>query len=170
LRGGVAQQPTEDAPLQHPLGVSPQRNLGLPGLDRFAGYIVSGLQPYNNPNIGTQGPRPRDNPNWNAAADLTWLHGNHSYKGGFQMLQISRLQRNRFGQLNFSTDATADPQRTSTTGDAVASMLLGLPSEVIGNVPELGFLDFHTSTLSGYAQDQWAMRPNLTLIYGLRYD
>ena len=60
--------------------------------------------------LGVQGPRPRGNPNWNAAADLTWLRGKHNFKFGFQMLQISRLQRNQFGQLLFSTEATRNPQ------------------------------------------------------------
>jgi hypothetical protein len=170
VRGGLATQPTEDAPLQNPLGNGPQQGLGLPGLDQFYGYYVGQLAPYSSVNIGVQGPRPRENPNWNAAADLTWLKGNHSLKGGFQMLQIRREQRNRFGQLNFAEEATWDPQNTSTTGDAVASALLGIPSRLIGNVPDLGFIDFHTSTLSGYVQDQWAMRPNMTLTYGLRYD
>ncbi len=36
--------------------------------------------------------------------------------------------------------------------------------------PTDGYIDFHTSTLSGYVQDQWSLRPNLTLTYGLRYD
>ena len=40
------------------------------------------------------------NPNWNAAADLTWLRGKHNFKGGFQMLRISRLQKNQFGQTD----------------------------------------------------------------------
>ena len=42
VRGGVATQPTEDAPFQHPLGLDPQRGLGLPELERFQGYIVNG--------------------------------------------------------------------------------------------------------------------------------
>jgi hypothetical protein len=176
-RGGVATQPTEDAPLQHPSGLDPQRNLNLPQLDRFGGYIVSwqGLgannTPYTNlPSIGVQGDRPRGNPNWNFATDLTWLKGRHNMKFGFQMLRISRLQRNQFGEIFFSPEATRDPQRTTTTGDPIASMLLGLPSQVRGFVPDQGYIDFHTSTLSGYVQDQWNLKPNLTITMGLRYD
>ena len=62
------------------------------------------------------------------------------------MLQISRLQRNQFGQLDFSNEATRNPNATSTTGDFLASALLGLPSQIRGFVPDLGFIDFHTST------------------------
>lgn len=169
-RGGVATQPTEDAPLEHALGITPQQGLGLPELDRFFGYFATGFGPWSLPDLGVQGPRPRENPNWNAAADLTWLHRNHTFKGGFQMLQISRLQKNQFGELDFSTEATRDPQRTSTTGDALASALLGIPSRIRGFVHDLGSIDFHTATLSGYVEDQWTVKPTLTLTYGLRYD
>jgi outer membrane receptor protein involved in Fe transport len=170
VRGGVATQPTEDAPFEHPAGTAPQT--GLPELDRFGGYIIAGLNtPWTNlPNLGVQGPRERQNPNWNAAADLTWLRGAHNFKFGFQRLQISRLQTNQFGQINYSAEATRDPQNTASTGDPIASALLGLPSRIQGFVPDEGYIDFHTSTLSGYVQDQWSMRPNLTLTYGLRYD
>ena len=170
VRGGVATQPTEDAPFEHELGLGPQT--GLPQLDRFQGYIVAGLNtPWTNlPNLGVQGPRERQNPNWNAAADMSWLRGAHNFKWGFQMLQISRLQTNQFGQINFSAEATRDPQNTAATGDPIASALLGLPSRIQGFVPTDGYIDFHTSTLSGYIQDQWAIRPSVTLSYGLRYD
>ena len=120
--------------------------------------------------MGVQGPRPRGNPNWNAAADLTWLRGNHNFKAGFQILQISRLQKNQFGQLDFTNEPTRDPNATTTTGDFLATALLGLPSQIRGFVPDLGFIDFRTSTYSAYVQDQWTIKPNLTLTYGLRYD
>jgi outer membrane receptor protein involved in Fe transport len=173
MRGGLATQPTEDAPLQHPSGFAPQQGLALPQLNRFTGYIVSGLNsaPWNLPgDIGVQGPRERGNPNWNVAADLTWLRGNHNFKAGFQMLRISRLQTNQFGQIFFSSEATRDPNNTANTGDPLASALLGIPTQVRGFVPEVGSIDFHTSTLSGYVQDQWAIKPTLTLSLGVRYD
>lgn len=172
VRGGIATQPTEDAPAQHPLGFEPLRGLSLPMLDQFQGYIVDGLTtPWTNmPNLGVQGPRPRENPNWNAAADVTWLRGNHTFKSGFQRLQISRLQKNQFGQLTFNAESTRNPQATSNTGDPLASALLGLPSQIRGFVPDVGYIDFKTATLSGYVQDTWALRSNLTLNFGLRYD
>ena len=170
VRGGVATQPTEDAPFEHEAGLAPQQ--GLPELDRFGGYIVAGLGTSwtGMPNLGVQGPRERQNPNWNAAADLTWLHGNHTFKFGFQRLQISRLQTNQFGQIDYSAEATRNPQATATTGDALASALLGLPSRIQGFVPDQGYIDFRTATMSGYVQDQWTMASNVTLTYGLRYD
>ncbi|HSL22459.1 MAG TPA: TonB-dependent receptor [Vicinamibacterales bacterium] len=171
VRGGVATQPTEDAPYQHPLGFDPQRGLALPEVELFQGYIVNISSLWAIPTIGVQGPRERGNPNWNAAADMTWLRGNHNMKAGFQMLQISRLQTNRFGEIIINNnEVTRDPQRASSTGDPLASALLGLPTQIRAYVPELGSIDFHTSTLSGYFQDQWAMKPNLTLNYGVRYD
>ena len=175
VRGGVATQPTEDAPLEHPAGLGPQQGLALPSINQLQGYIinapVANIAPWTLPGqMGVQGPRPRGNPNWNAAADLTWLRGNHNLKAGFQVLQISRLQKNQFGQLDFSNEPTRDPNATSTTGDFLASALLGLPSQIRGFVPDLGFIDFRTSTYSAYVQDQWTIKPNLTLTYGLRYD
>ena len=172
IRGGVATQPTEDAPLEHPAGFGPEEGTALPSLDELQGYAISWTSPpfWNLPQMGVQGPRPRENPNWNVAADLTWLRGNHNFKAGFQMLRISRLQKNQFGELLFSADPTRDARGTGTSGDVLAAALLGLPGQIRGYVPDLGFIDFHTSTLSGYVQDQWAMKPNLTLTYGLRYD
>jgi outer membrane receptor protein involved in Fe transport len=178
MRGGIATQPTEDAPLEHELGVGPQRGLGLPDLDLYAGYFIPGTSfdasnSWDLPDLGQQGPRRRGNPNWSAATDVTWLRGKHNFKAGFQFLRLSRLQENQFGQINFSTAQTADPQATGTTGDALASALLGLPTQLQGFVPDprtTTTIDYHMSTLSGYLQDQWSLRPNLTLTLGLRYD
>ena len=86
------------------------------------------------------------------------------------MLRVARLQTNQFGQINYAPEATRDPQNTAATGDALASALLGLPSRIMGFVPTDGYIDFHTSTMSGYIQDQWSLRPNMTFTYGLRYD
>ena len=174
VRGGVATQPTEDAPMEHPAGLAPQQGTALPSLDELQGYVISGLStsPWSLQanQLGVQGPRPRENPNWNVAADLTWLRGKHNFKAGFQMLRISRLQKNQFGELIYDADPTRNAQGSGSTGDVLASALLGLPGQIRGYVPDLGFIDFHTSTLSGYVQDQWSVKPNLTLTYGLRYD
>ncbi len=170
VRGGKATQPTEDAPLEHPLGVAPQEQLGFPNLDKFAGYVFTLSDAPWSGQWGQQGPRPRGNPNWNIASDLTWLHGNHNLKGGFQYVHIARLQKNNFGEILFNSTPTKDPNAQSTTGDSVAAVLLGLPSQMRAYVPDLGFIDFATATASGYFQDEWRLSPNLALTFGLRYD
>ena len=178
VHGGLAAQPTEDAPLQHPLGVEPERSLALPELDRYAGWFATGFtgtsNSWNIPDLGQQGPRERNNPTWSVGTDLTWLRGKHNFKVGVQMIQLSRLQKNQFGQLNFSPAQTSDPQQSGTTGDALASALLGLPSGLQAFVPDAtattSTIDFHFRTYSGYVQDQWAIKKNLSLTYGVRYD
>lgn len=171
VRGGVATQPTEDAPYEHELGNAPLRELGFPEIDRFEGYtVLLSSNPWFNDRLGVQGPRPRGNPNWNISSDLTWLRGNHNFKTGFQFVHISRLQKNQFGEINFNAEPTRNPQKTSGTGDDLASALLGLPSRIQGFVHEYGSIDFGTGTWSAYFEDEWKFRPNLTLTYGLRYD
>lgn len=171
VRGGVATQPSEDAPLEHPLGNEPLKQLGFAQIDRFEGVVVQlSNNPWSNAVIGLQGARPRGNPNWNLSSDLTWLRGNHNFKTGFQFVHIRRDQRNRFEQINFDTQPTRDPQRPSGTGDDLASALLGIPARIQGFVHEFGSIDFGIGTWSGYFQDSWRVRPNLTLSYGLRYD
>ncbi len=170
VRGGVATQPSEDAPLEHPLGVKPQQDLGFPALDKYKGYVATFSDTPWSGQYGQQGPRPRGNPNWNIATDMTWLRGNHNFKTGFQFVHISRLQQNNFGELLFNSVPTKDPGNQSATGDSIAAALLGLPSQMRAYVPELGSIDFGTGTAAGYFQDEWRMRPNLTLTLGLRYD
>jgi outer membrane receptor protein involved in Fe transport len=170
VRGGVATQPTEDAPLEHPLGVAPQEQLGFPALDTYKGYVATFSDTPWSGQYGQQGPRPRGNPNWNIATDVTWLRGKHNFKTGFQFVHISRLQRNNFGELLFNSVPTKDPGNTSATGDSIAAALLGLPRQMRAYVPDLGSIDFGTGTAAGYFQDEWRVRPNLTLTLGLRYD
>ncbi|HUE83859.1 MAG TPA: TonB-dependent receptor [Pyrinomonadaceae bacterium] len=171
VRGGVATQPTEDAPFEHELGSEPLEQLGFPQLDRFEGVAtVLSSNPWNLGTLGVQGARPRGNPNWNLSTDLTWLRGNHNFKTGFQFIHIRRDQRNRFMQVNFDAQPTRNPQVPSGTGDDLASALLGLPSRIQGFVHEFGSIDFGIGTWSTYFQDSWSLRPNLTLTYGLRYD
>ena len=111
VRGGVATQPSEDAPLEHPLGVKPQQDLGFPALDKYKGYVATFSDTPWSGQYGQQGPRPRGNPNWNIATDMTWLRGNHNFKTGFQFVHISRLQQNNFGELLFNSVPTKDPRK-----------------------------------------------------------
>jgi outer membrane receptor protein involved in Fe transport len=177
VRGGAATQPSEDAPARHELGTEPLKALGFADIDRFDGLIVNiaAGNPWStrgggiSNNLGHRGPAPRGNPNYSLTGNLTWLRGNHNFKTGFQWVRIDREQINQFQQLDFNELATADPQ-SAGTGDSLASALLGFPSRFTGQLSEVARIEFWTATWSGFFQDEWKARPNLTLTMGLRYD
>ena len=171
VRGGVATQPTEDAPFEHELGLGAAGRLAaarsLRGLHR-RGLEHAVDQPAEPRRAGpARAAEPelecRRRPDAGCAARTTSSSG-------------SRCCRSRACRRTSSARSTTAPKRHAirrtrpTTGDPIASALLGLPSRIQGFVPDEGYIDFHTSTLSGYVQDQWSLRPNLTLTYGLRYD
>ena len=172
VRGGVATQPTEDAPFEHELGLGSPRH-GLPQLDRFGGYIVAGLDaPWTNmPNLGVQGPREPRQPELER-------RGRPELAARQAQLQV-RLpdaadlapadQPVRPDQLQRRSDArSAEHRPPPATRSPRRCWDCRRASKA--SCPTAGYIDFHTSTLSGYVQDQWSMRPNLTLTYGLRYD
>jgi hypothetical protein len=102
---------------------------------------------------------------------LNWVRNGHTLKAGFVYLRQGR----RFlqivaprGQFQFS-GAYTENLATSAGGNSVADLLLGIPI-----YSEQDTLQGHYPTryysLSGFAQDDWHVRPNLTFNFGLRYD
>jgi outer membrane receptor protein involved in Fe transport len=72
--------------------------------------------------------------------------------------------------MEYSERPTADPQNLAKTGDTLASGLLGIPLRYFGYQGEISALEFWTSTWSAFVQDEWKLRPDLTLTYGMRFD
>jgi outer membrane receptor protein involved in Fe transport len=93
---------------------------------------------------------------------VTWVRGRHMVKAG---MDLRRTYQNAFrdemsrGFLSF----------VGVTGNALAEMLVGLPS-----VTGVARLDNHqhlrTHSAYGFVQDTWRARPDLTLSAGLRYE
>jgi hypothetical protein len=109
--------------------------------------------------------------NWRLADDFTWHTGAHSFQFGASLdhYSTSGAQNNvdPLGSYTFSpleTALTGSPN----TGFAAASFLLGnVDSATWGQEP------WETSLMhpkAVYAQDNWKLRPNLTLSYGVRWD
>lgn len=111
--------------------------------------------------------------------NFTWLHGNHTFKFGYDVNRIdvaARFELNFPGLFNFG----GVPQSTlagfipglSTAAPAihpVQSYGLGFPSAFIegfGNPNST----LRNRPLAFFAQDSWKVRPNLTFNYGVRYD
>jgi outer membrane receptor protein involved in Fe transport len=93
---------------------------------------------------------------------LTWVRGKHLLRAG---VDLRWLQQDAFrdeesrGFLTFLGE----------TGNALAEMLLGLPSLTgVATLDNAEHLRSHHTY--AFAQDTWRLRPDLTLIAGLRYE
>jgi len=155
-------------------GYTPETSAGLTGLAVTQGvYLVPSGYPSV---IGNVGPELRGNPMGNGTTDLTWIHGRHNIKTGVEYLYEKRLQVNTYTSFSYSTTQTCPTNSSGNfscsgaEGNALASALLDLPSSYSANLPKYDIIHLQVQSWAGYAQDEWHLRPNLTLNLGLRYD
>jgi hypothetical protein len=110
--------------------------------------------------------------NFNLSDDLTIVRDKHTIKTGFFYTHDrwdGYGQHRPNGGFGFSYQATGLPGDTSqNTGNAFASFLLGYASsgglETPRNVRQIW------NYMGGYVQDDWRVRPNITINAGLRYE
>ena len=137
-----------DAALSSEPGVAGLAVLTIPGI---AGFVGGGVGKFTFNNF-----------TWNSFQgydDAFLTKGVHSIKFGFafERMQINILfPTNPTGQFSFGT---------------LASFLTNQPSSFVGGVPgKLTERGIRQSLFGGYVQDDWRIRPNLTLNLGLRYE
>jgi hypothetical protein len=155
-------------------------NLGAPGtgFPRFGGGSLGGntyggLAPAIGP--GNRGLYLQVKPT--GVAQLTWVHGNHTYKAGAEW-KIDTFTNVSYVGLSpaygFSSSETAQPLygQTLPSGTGIgynwASFLLGAYDSA--NVGDTVNPQYRHAAWGFFVQDTWKISRKLTLDYGLRYD
>lgn len=127
--------------------------LGLIGFNAAASRTAIGL--------AVNLPQFRTNNIYQIQNNLSWLHGNHAFKFGTNIIE-NRIQSFFFptirGLLRYAT-------LNSFVNDFAEAANINKPlpgGEAINNY---NWFDVHF-----YGQDEWKIRPNFSLTYGLRYE
>ena len=115
---------------------------------------------------------------WSANGTLSKLLGSHTVKAGVDYRRIG-VDTQSFsggaGLFAFSRLFTSSNPLTTnaTTGNALASMLLGYPAAQVDNpstVTVSSPLNAWTNYYGAYLQDDWRVGPKFTLNYGVRIE
>lgn len=107
---------------------------------------------------------------WNIKESMSWLKGRHSIKYGFEYLRQNyngNFCNTCGGSVSFSAAATGNPSVSGTTGNELASFLLGVGS---GSFAFPSNANFVYPYYAAYFQDDIKLTPKLTINLGLRYD
>jgi carboxypeptidase family protein len=122
------------------------------------------------------------NPTMQFSDNLTWLKGRHSFKMGFNYFRKQEVDWDFIRSVTFSGQYTRagsapDPDdNRSLGGDAIADLLIGLPSSIdqrfdfgTGDARD-PLLNFAIPYYGAFIEDKIQVSQNLTLSLGLRYD
>lgn len=113
-----------------------------------------------------------------SGANLTWIKGKHSLRGG---IEWNHTQLNHFqpqggtfqeprGSFEFNGYVTSLQGTTPTLFNSWADFLLGLPSGTGKARALFNPTALRWSEWAWYARDQWQLTPKLTLNLGLRWE
>ena len=167
---------------RRPVGIESPRNSTTTGMPAF---YVNGDGGFDfGYSLGVNGcncPLSETENHFQWVSNWTKQSGNHTIKWG---VDIRRAQQKRIdssthraGEVTFSDPTTGDSEvdaianGSATTGDGLASFLLGQPSSFVQQFTGSGFYpSLRQTRLFFFGQDEWRITPKLTLTYGLRYE
>jgi hypothetical protein len=164
-------------------GVNPITTLGLPNYMGVSGTVVFPAlvagSPYTTTSAGISvGTQPstritQGTDQQQGLATVSWIRGSHELKFGGE----SRWHRISFfmpaasgGQFSFAYTGSSQTPSSSTGGDPMASMLMGIGMSNNGNYQVASAYTTTNWQWGGFVQDNWKVRRNLTINLGMRYD
>ena len=103
--------------------------------------------------------------------DLTWIHGKHTTRFGYQYTRYFTNDdlASDAGTFIFNPQQTDLPGNLDTTGNAFASFLMGAVQSATHSVN--GFSNgFRQPYHAAYASDDWKLTPKLTINLGFRWE
>jgi outer membrane receptor protein involved in Fe transport len=117
-------------------------------------------------------PRGRTDKNYQLFGNMTWTHGNHSWRWGYEWRRTAidgYFDAGYRGKLRFS-DTPADLVNNIPARSALENFLLGLPTG--GGRSAVGQSDrtSYENNNGLYLQDNWRATSRLTLNFGMRWD
>jgi len=145
-------------------------NLGLPNTS-ISGFATIGG--------ATNLPQNRWDGHYVIADQVTWTHGPHTIAVGTNLMLVRTINLiTSSGRGSFSVNdanivtaqgKTAALPHLGSVGNSLADFLLGLTySSTIGPTATNVYMNFEKQDF--FVQDDWKLRPNLTLNLGLRYE
>jgi hypothetical protein len=139
-------------------GINPQTpaSASLP-IEVVAGFFTLGFS--------VNGPQPRLQNGYQAIDNFSKVWGHHTFKAG---IDYDHLSINNPFFANLSGDFAYNAGGPSSSGFAGADFLLGVPDAYIQGSGSIVQALGHE--IYAYVQDQWQIKPNLTLTYGTGYD
>jgi hypothetical protein len=159
-------------------GRSLARELGIPALTQggIPLFLLARDGNYTSADIGASGSTNNFNveKRYNISDILYMTRGNMTWKMGFD-LNDARLAVTPFfaasgGRWDFRVVQTSNNRSTGTAngGNTIASLLIGTPNAVAFR-PILLDYDYRWKSGAAFVQNDWKLRPNLTINLGLRY-
>jgi outer membrane receptor protein involved in Fe transport len=143
---------------------------GLPEID-FSGYIE---------NLGATAysiPRARVSQNYQILDNFTWIRGVHTFKfgGEFRRAWVSAYNDNLerglivFGPTGLAIDPITDTLANFYLGSFCDPTGENCPGSAAGNIGNTQRTTYNNG-FALFGQDQYRLRPNLTVIYGVRWE
>lgn len=142
-------------------GINPQSGpsgAGIPCIDMISYEPPAGACEFG---FSYNGPQPRIDQTYQVSDNLTWIKGRHTIKVGFDMRRAAVTNPFYFINNGYFQFYGVGPY---STGDEGADFMLGVPDLYLQSSG--GVIDARTQQYYAYFQDQWKIRPNLTLTYG----